>query len=495
MSKRVLIGAIKQETNGFNRGTTPLSAFEKQGINIGEKIFTAYQDANLELGGFIQIGREEGWTLIPSVASFAPPAGAVEDEAFEHLCGLLIKAVKEALPLDGVLMALHGSMVVTSHVDSEFEIVRRLREVVGDDTLIMCSLDPHCNISTDMADCVDGMFAFRTSPHVDQRLTGIKTARMMASVFDRGEKPEVAIERRPMLIGFDGARTYHDHGPMREAIQLAATFETDPDILGISIHAGYSKADCSIVGPSVAVTGYGPAEKLKSIADAMMDECWRTRDITSERIVSIDEAMMAVRNHKKGDKPVVLGDYGDSPGGGAYGDGMALLAALIESKAKNAVLTPIFDPEAVRRAVDAGVGATIDIALGGKGDPSRGGGPISAKWLVKRISDGKFRYTGPYGTGTTGTFGESVVLEHDGIDVIVISTHKGIYDQEQLRIYGIEPSEKDVVVVKSMQGYRGDFQSIASVCLDVDSGGITSPDPLKFDWKNIPRPIWPLDLV
>ncbi|MBP0440032.1 M81 family metallopeptidase [Tianweitania sediminis] len=493
MPRQVLIGSIKQETNGFNRHTTPLAAFERQGINIGEQIFAAYENANLEIGGFIQVAREEGWTIIPSVASFAPPAGPVEDEAFEHILGILIERIRAASPLDGVLLALHGSMVTVSHEDAELEIVRRVREAIGPDVLLMTSLDPHCNISQAMAEVVDGMFAFRTSPHIDQRKTGVTTARMMAEAFKRGTRPEVVLERRPMLIGFDGARTYHSYGPMLEAISLAATHEKDPDILPISIHAGYSKADCSMVGPSAAVTGFAPKSRLQEIASAMMDECWRTRETTSERIVSVEEAMAAVKAHKDGDAPVVLGDYGDSPGGGGYGDGTALLSALMESGVGNAVLTPIFDPEAVDQALSAGVGNRVTISIGGRNAPQQGGGPVTADWLVKTISDGRFVYTGPYGTGTTGTFGPSVVLESGGVQVIVTSIHKGIYDQEQLRIYGIEPRDMAVIVVKSMQGYRGDFQGIASVCLDVDSGGITSPDPAKFDWKRIPRPIWPLD--
>ncbi|HEV7416704.1 MAG TPA: M81 family metallopeptidase, partial [Tianweitania sediminis] len=273
MPRQVLIGSIKQETNGFNRHTTPLAAFERQGINIGEQIFAAYENANLEIGGFIQVAREEGWTIIPSVASFAPPAGPVEDEAFEHILGILIERIRAASPLDGVLLALHGSMVTVSHEDAELEIVRRVREAIGPDVLLMTSLDPHCNISQAMAEVVDGMFAFRTSPHIDQRKTGVTTARMMAEAFKRGTRPEVVLERRPMLIGFDGARTYHSYGPMLEAISLAATHEKDPDILPISIHAGYSKADCSMVGPSAAVTGFAPKSRLQEIASAMMDEC------------------------------------------------------------------------------------------------------------------------------------------------------------------------------------------------------------------------------
>jgi microcystin degradation protein MlrC len=433
--------------------------------------------------------------VIPSVASFAPPSGPVEDQAFEHLCGKLTRAVEAAMPLDGVLLALHGSMMVESYEDSELEIVRRVRAIIGEGAVLMTSLDPHCNISPAMAGVVDGMFAFRTSPHVDQRQTGIRTARMMADAFARGRKPRCILERRAMLTGFDGARTYHDHGPFREAIALAATFEADPDILAVSIHAGYSKADGALTGPSVGVTGYAPEARLREIGNAMMDECWRTKERTSERIVSIDEAMQAVLARKPGEGPVVLGDYGDSLGGGGYGDGTAILKAFIDAGVQNAVLTPIYDPEAARAFIAAGVGATVRLPLGGKNAPGMGGGPLDLEWEVRRISDGNFRYTGPYGTGTKGTFGDSVVVRHGGVDVIVTSVHKGIYDQEQLRIYGIEPAEKDVIMVKSMQGYRADFQAMASRCLDVDSRGITSHDPTLYDWVRLPRPIWPLDDV
>ena len=161
----------------------------------------------------------------------------------------------------------------------------------------------------------------------------------------------------------------------------------------------------------------------------------------------------------------------------------------------NAVVAPLCDPLAARAAVGAGAGATLRISLGGRCDPEHGGGPITAEWTVNCVSDGRFVHKGPYGTGTIGTFGPSAVLSLAGIDVVVIGNRKGIYDREQLRIFGITPEAKDILVLKSMQGYRGDFQGMAGVCLDVDSGGITSPDPFRFDWKNAPRPIWPLDPV
>lgn len=491
--KKVLIAQFKHEGNGFNRNLTQLEAFTAQNYREGQEMLDYYRDVNLEPAGFIDVAEEEGWQVMPAIATFAPPSGTVADAAFETICDKLVAATKAAMPLDGVLLSLHGAMVVESYPDSELEIVRRVRAVVGAQVPIFVSLDPHCNISHEMAAEVQGMYAFRTSPHIDQRKTGVKVARMLAECFRRGQMPTCVLARKAMLVGFDGARTYHDHGPFLDAIKLADGFEKDPDILGISINAGYSKTDSPVIGPSAAVTGYAPEARLREIAAAMMDECWKRRTETAERIVSLEEALAALRAHKPGDKPLVLGDYGDSPAGGAYGDGTALLKMLLDEGVTNAVLAPMCDAAAAKAAVAAGEGATIHLALGGKWDPEHGGGPIERDWSVVKVSDGNFTFKGPYGTGTTGTFGPSALIRSGGVDVVVIANQKGMFDQEQLRIFGIEPTAKDVLVIKSMQGYRADFQPIASVCLDVDSGGISSPDPFRFDWKNVPRPIWPLD--
>lgn len=491
--KRVLIGQFKHEGNGFNRNKTTLQDFEKQGVRLGSELLDYFQDINLEPTGFIDVAKREGWEVVPTLTAFAPPGGPVSDDAFETICGKLIAATREALPVDGVLLSLHGAMIVDSYPDSELEIVKRLRDVVGETVPIFLALDPHCNVSAEMARLVQGMIAFRTSPHIDQRETGVRAAEMLAETFRRGVLPTCVLARRRMLAGFDGARTYHSYGPFIDALRMAERFETEPGILGVSINAGYSKTDSPIIGPSAAVSGFAPESRLREIAEAMMDECWARRGETAERIVSLDEAEAAIRAHQPGSKPLILGDYGDSPAGGAYGDGTALLRLLLDNGVRDAVVAPFCDAEATEVAIAAGEGATFRFALGGRANPEQGGGPIEADWSVVRISDGNFTFKGPYGTGTKGTFGTSALIEHAGVQVVVIGNHKGLFDQEQLRIFGIEPEKKSVLVLKSMQAYRADFQRVASVCLDVDSGGITSPDPLRFDWKNLPRPIWPLD--
>lgn len=495
MAKKVLMAMIKQETNGFKRITTKLDEFVGFPALSGHAVFDRFTGTNLELGGFIKVAEEEGWELIPSAVGFAPPSGPVEDEAFEVICACLMSDIKDAMPLDGVLLSMHGSMVVQSFPDSEAEISRRVRQAVGPDVPIFVSLDPHCNISEDMADLVEGMMAFRTSPHIDQAKTGERTARMLAETLRRKALPDCVLMRLPMLFGFDGARTYHDFGPFLDAIKKAEGYEADPDILGVSIHAGFFAADSAVIGPSVAVSGYAPQERLRQIAAEMMAFCWENRDNHSDKISSIEDAAAAIRARKPGDKPVILGDYGDSPAGGAYGDATSILSLLFELGVTNAVFGALYDPQVVEEAAAAGEGATVHLSVGGKLDPDHGGGPVEGDWTVVVISDGNTVFTGPYGTGTQFSFGKSVLIERDGVQVMVTSTPKGMFDQSQLRLFGIEPSEKDVLVLKSMQAYRGDFQHLASVCLDVDSGGISSPNPKQYQWKNVPRPIWPLDEV
>jgi microcystin degradation protein MlrC len=136
-----------------------------------------------------------------------------------------------------------------------------------------------------------------------------------------------------------------------------------------------------------------------------------------------------------------------------------------------------------RREADTGWQARAGIRR--RADRSHGPGDRGLGWQL--------RYKGAYGTGTRGSFGASAAIESDGIQVILSSLNKGIYDLEQLRIFGIEPTEKSVLVVKCMQGHHAAFDPISSVSLDVDSGGLTTVDIARLPFKKVPRPVWPLD--
>jgi microcystin degradation protein MlrC len=493
MTTRVLAALIKHETNGFNRIVTTLEDFRSAGLRLGDDVGRFYRSTRLEMGGFLAAAEEEGWELLHPVAAFANPSGLVADEAFETLVSHLTDGLRAAGRLDGVLLALHGSMVTQSLEDPEGEILRRVREVVGPDVPVAVTLDPHGNVTEEMARRADILTAFRTSPHTDHYETARRAAAILARAM-RGEvRPHVTLARRPMMTGFDGCRTHTGHGPMIEALGRAAQMEAEPGVLCVSIQSGYSRCDCAAVGPSVAVTGDGEDPRYRAFAEELMDFCWRTRGVVTERVLDVAAGIATARAWMPGDKPVVLGDFGDAPGGGGYGDGTAILAGLIEAGIERAVVAAMIDPATAAQAVAAGPGARIRVRLGGRNAPEMGGGPVVGVAEVLSVSDGAYVHKGLYGTGTRNSFGPSAAVRIGGVDVIVATLTRGIYDLEQLRIFGIEPTERPVLAVKCMHGHRAAFEPISSRCLDIDSGGLTSGDPRRFTFRRLQRPIWPLD--
>ena len=496
MPRRVLAASIKHETHAFNRLPTTLAHFKAQQFALGDEIRAKYRGVRLEMGGFLDAAEKYGWEIHHPVCTFATPGGAVTDEAFEFFVGRLEEGLKRAGRLDGVALALHGSMVTQSHDDAEGEILKRTRAIIGRDVPVAVTLDPHSNVTRTMALHANIVTAFRTSPHVDQYETALRAASILERAMKGEVRPRVYLARRAALNAFDSARTYTGRGPMIEALKRASEMErTETGTLCVSVHSGFSRSDFAEVGPSVAVTGDGDHPRYQALAEALMEFGWQNRRVQTETVVSVADAIAAARAVRVADKPLILGDYGDAPGGGAYGDSTAILEGLLDAGVKNAALAAMYDPDSARAARAAGLGATVRLSLGGKHDPAFGGGPLAVEAKVIALSDGNFVYKGPYGTGTRGSFGESAAVEIRGVQVILSTLNKGIYDLEQFRIFGIEPTDKSVLVVKCMQGHHAAFDPIGSKSIDVDSGGLTTIDIRRFPYRKVPRPVWPLDEI
>ncbi len=190
-----------------------------------------------------------------------------------------------------------------------------------------------------------------------------------------------------------------------------------------------------------------------------------------------------------------MADFSDNPGSGAYGDCTAVLAALIAAGLRNAALGALCDPEAARTLTAAGVGSEVTLKVGGKIDSSVGGGPLELTGVVTALSDGNFTYEGPMLAGVSGSLGPSVCFHTHGIDVMITTEPFQMHDQNLFRAVGIEPSEKDIVVVKSMQHFRGAFEPLASQILVTDAGGLCTPDVALRSYSNLRRPVFPLDSI
>jgi microcystin degradation protein MlrC len=388
-------------------------------------------------------------------------------------------------------------MVVESYEDGEGELLARLRHRLGPAVPIVVTLDLHANVTHAMADNASALIAFRTYPHVDMYERAWQGAELLERAMQGEVRPRTVIARRPMLYGLDRGRT--QKGPMAELIARGEALEQAGEALAVSICAGFSRANIRDVGPSVTVTIDTARERSsrrgQAIAEEFIDHAWATRGYESFTLLSVAEAVARAKDGKPGDKPLVIADYTDNPGGGGYGDATAFLKGLVEAEVVSVAFHAICDPEAVAAGMRAGIGAKTTIALGGKTDPAMGGGPLDLTGEVTHLTTGRFIAYGPMGGGLERDYGPSMVFRVGGIDIIVITNNGQAVDLGQFTSLGIDPTRYTTVAVKSMQHFRAAFEPIAREVILVDTGALCSEvyTPELFD--KVRRPIWPLDEI
>jgi len=493
MSKRVLAARIMHETNTFSRVLTDMAAFRRRDFHLENEIPGAYRDTRSALGATFEAADKYGWSLGHPVSTSANPSGLVTREAFEELSRLLVEAARKQGQIDCVLLHLHGAMVTQDYEDGEGELLRRLRGVIGPDAPVIVTLDLHANVSQAMADLANCLIAFRTYPHIDQYERAWQAAELLERAM-RGEiAPKTVIARRPTIYGLNHGRT--QSGPMVEALARAEAIERRGDALVVSLCAGFTRADIHDVGPTVTVTTSGANPNAQGIAEGLMDFAWETREVNTAKLLSIAEVIDLARRGKPGEKPLVIADYTDNPGGGGYGDATALLKAMVEAKLLGVAFHALCDPEAVRDGINAGIGARATLTLGGKTDPSMGGGPLTLEGEVVCLSNGKFVAYGPMGGGVARDYGLSMVFRVGGIDIVVITNNGQANDLGQFTSLGIDPTRYRTVAVKSMHHFRAAFEPIAREVVLVDTGSLCSEIYTAELFTKVRRPIHPLDPI
>jgi microcystin degradation protein MlrC len=300
-----------------------------------------------------------------------------------------------------------------------------------------------------------------------------------------------------MIYGLDRGR--HQAGPFAELLARGEKLEAAGEILAASPCAGFSRANIADVGPSVTVTvdlnRPGAVAHGQALAEKFMDHAWETRDYESFKLLSVAEAVAKARQGKPGDKPLVIADYTDNPGGGGYGDATALLKGLVEAGIERVAFHALCDPEAVAEGMRAGIGVPTTIALGGKTDPNMGGGPLRLTGEVTHLSNGKFIAYGPMGGGVERDYGASMVFRVGGIDIVCITNNGQAVDLGQFTSLGIDPTRYTTVCVKSMQHFRAAFEPIAREVILVDTGALCSETYTPELFDKVRRPVWPLDPI
>ena len=494
MAYRVLIAQFMHETNTFSKLATTLEDYRKRWLVEGEAMVPRFTGTRNEVGGYIDSVKKYGWQPVWAGAANATPSGKLTKECWETIRDMIVGAAKKAGKLDAVCLSLHGAAVTETEDDAEGALLEALRGIVGTDIPVVATLDLHANATLKMAKHANALVSYRTYPHIDGYERAVQAAALVQEALEGRKKPKCLLVQPAMLEGADHGRTTQP-GLMRDLLARADAFEKEPGINVVSVQAGFTWADIPYTGPSVAVS-YEPAAeaRAKAVAAAMLDEIWKRRDENSSDYRPISDAIAAAKAGVGKAGPLVVADGTDNPGGGGYNDTTPVLQALIDAKVENVAFGTIFDPGTVQQAIKAGVGAEIDVVLGGHTDPSMGG-PVKAKAVVKMLSDGSFKNDGPMNAGVETSMGPTAVLRIGGIDVVTISNRIQTIDLQVFLSQGIDPRTKSVVVVKSVQHFRAAYAPIAREIVLVDSGGICSPDIGRLKFTKLRRPIWPLDGV
>ena len=490
MAFKVLTGEFAHETNTFSKVPTTIENFRRGTWITDNGIAAARRGTHTALGGSFDMADRFGWVLSHPICASANPSGYVDDALFEQVCAMFLGA---ADGIDGALLHLHGAMVAQSHQDAEGELLRRLRAMVGPDVPIVVTLDLHGNITQAMADNANALIAVRTYPHIDHYEMAIKGGELLQRAMLGEIKPVTVIAKRPMLRGLDGGRT--QSGPMRELIDRGEAIEADGRALVVSVCSGFTAADIHDIGPSVTVTTDANPAAGQSIAEMFMDYAWQQRAYVGITDWSIADAVAHAKAGQGNQKaPLVMSDVTDNPGSGHYGDTTDVLRAMIAADLANACFYAIYDPEAAKQCAAIGVGNTGTVTLGGKHDARFGGGPLTLTGEVATLSSGRFQAFGPMGGGVWRDKGLCALLRVGGIDICIISNNGQATDLAQLTSLGVDPTTKDTIAVKSKHHFRAAFTPVAREIITIDGGGLGSAILANPEgYKNVRRPIWPLD--
>ena len=492
MPFRIAAAQISHETNVFSAVPTDMAAFRRSGFTIDPRTIDLDRNTNSAFGGFFAGAEEQGFDLIPLASVWATPSGLVTRAAFDELVETLTSGIRAAAPIDGVLLALHGAMVSEDDLDADGALLDRVRAVIGSGIPIVATLDLHANISERMVAAADLLIGYETYPHVDMADRGREAAGMMTRLLAGEVRPVSSLKKPPMLP--TSQRMTTDREPMLTLINRGRAAMADVRVLDVTIAGGFPPADVEEAGFSILVTTNDNRELADRIASDIALEAWNRREDFLGGVSTFDEAAEIITARLPDAKAIVLVDIGDNPWTGGPGDSAELVSFLLANDVANAAVALIADAESVARCVAAGVGAPIDLTLGGKTDGLHGA-PLETRARVKLISDGVYTNAGPMMAGVTVDLGPSVVIEIGarGLRVLLTTRAETPIDVNVFLRHGIDPTMLSVIGLKGKGHFRAAFEPLASRVILVEGPGITGADLARLPFARIRRPIWPLD--
>ncbi len=478
---RVFSAGLGTETNTFAPLPTGLDAFTQHGYYPAGKHPGQISTYGAPLWAARERGASLGWDLREGLVTGAPPGGLTTRTAYETLRETLLTDLRAALPVDIVLLGLHGAMVAVGYPDCEGDLLQTVRALVGPKTVIGAELDPHAHLSQAMVEAADLLVMYKEYPHTDILARAYELVDLCAAMAAGTIAPVAAVVDCEMVVPFHTTRS-----PARKLVTRMQALEGRDGILSVSLDHGFATGDVPDMGTKVLVYADGDAARAHAVARQLAHEVIALREQLRVNYLGIDEAIDTALASPLA--PVALADRSDNPGSGAPGDATFLLRRLIERDVSNAALGPLWDPGAVRVAFAAGVGATLALRIGGKTGPSSGD-PVDCECTVKALV-AEMSMTGL--AGSPVPMGDCALVQTGGIDIVLTSLRNQALNTDLFTGVGCDPASRKLLVLKSAQHFHASFSKVAPLILYVAAPGAASPHHHLLPYRHIRRPKWPL---
>lgn len=498
---KIVIAAMRHETNTFSPVATPIASFvgrfdkalARTGALLGgDAALAAFEHTSTPFAGLVAEARLRKADIVVPLYANAAPSAPTDRPAFERMCDAIVEAV--AAGCDAIALDLHGAMVAEGIDDAEGELLTRIRHVAPH-TPLAVALDFHANLGDDFFRHADVVTGFRTYPHVDTFETGQRAARALFAWMDGAARPALVFRRLPMLTHMNCQTPVRE--PMKSIMDRAIAAEDSGEVRTASVFGGFPLADVPMAGLLVVVAADSP-DVANALADELAMMAWTARADFVFESEPVADTLARVKAMDRA--PIVLAEHGNNCGAGGSVDTMDVYRDIIAQRLDNVIAGPVCDPQAVAQAIDAGVGTTLTLTVGGRTDlPAIGlrAQPLELTVRVRAITDGRFVVTGPMFTGVQVDMGRTVVLtvDPDGnpMQLVVSEDRVEPFDLGVFTHCGLDPLTARYVLVHSRQHFRAGFEPIAAHIELLAGPGVCTSDYASLGFRRVPRPMYPLD--
>jgi microcystin degradation protein MlrC len=493
---RIAVGGFMLESNGHSPLATR-EEFASNYIAAGEEMRADWESAHprcpATTSGFVERMTATGaWEPVPLYGAMVGASGPVEHGFFLEVVARIDESLRAALPVDGVFLSLHGGAIGEKEGDPEGVILERVRSIVGKGVPVVATLDLHANVSDRMVRNCDVLVAYRTNPHMDMHERGAESADLMRELL-AGTRATAAMVKLPFIPPSVAQNT--KSGPYADIIAYGQS-KLDRRVMNVSVVSGFSLGDCAKNGMSITVTTRNDADLAAALAREIAQKCWDDRQRYIPRLTPLEDATrMALECGRDPRKPALLfADVADNPGGGGRGNTVWILESFHKAGVQGALLGIVYDPALAAEAKRLGPNASFRARFN-RDETHPLSGRFEADAQVIALHEGPLVGKRGISAGHTINLGLMALLQVGGIRVVVVSIRQQCKDIAMFECFGIDIAAARSVIVKSRGHFRAAFDIFFpdERIIEVDVPGLTTPILSRVPYRNVPRPIYPLD--